>query len=91
MNFLVCYDIAKPSRLQRIAKILEQYGIRLQKSFFHCDLPHSRMNELWSLLEHTINPKEDALFLYPICTTCLKGRMSLGTGPEPLLEPYAIL
>lgn len=29
MNYLRCYDIASHKRLQKIAKTLEQYGLRV--------------------------------------------------------------
>ena len=34
MNMIVAYDIADPKRLQRIAKIMKDYGLRVQKSIF---------------------------------------------------------
>ena len=33
-NWLIIYDITNPKRLSKIAKILESYGIRVQKSVF---------------------------------------------------------
>jgi len=34
MKFLIAYDIANPRRLRRVAKRLEQYAVRVQKSVF---------------------------------------------------------
>ena len=42
MFYLVAYDIADPSRLRRVAKACEDYGIRLEKSVFQCDLPEEQ-------------------------------------------------
>ncbi|MBR4611168.1 MAG: CRISPR-associated endonuclease Cas2 [Kiritimatiellae bacterium] len=44
--YLISYDIADPRRLQRVAKLLKRYGVRLQKSVFACDLDERRYNEL---------------------------------------------
>lgn len=34
MRYLVCYDIAQPRRLRRVARILERHALRCQKSVF---------------------------------------------------------
>ena len=34
MKFLIAYDIANPRRLRRVAKRLERYAVRVQKSVF---------------------------------------------------------
>ena len=33
-SFLVCYDIADPKRLRKVASICEDFGYRRQKSVF---------------------------------------------------------
>ena len=38
MIVLVCYDISNPRRLRRIAKIMQDYGTRVQKSIFEVSL-----------------------------------------------------
>lgn len=35
---LVCYDVASPKRLKKVAKVCESYGIRIQKSCFQADV-----------------------------------------------------
>ena len=37
MSFLVAYDIADPKRLRRVARLLERYALRCQKSVFLFD------------------------------------------------------
>ena len=34
MNMIVTYDIADPRRLNRVAKVIKDYGTRVQKSKF---------------------------------------------------------
>jgi len=34
MNMIVAYDIADERRLARVAKIVKDYGVRVQKSIF---------------------------------------------------------
>ena len=38
MLHLIAYDIASDKRLRRVARICEDYGIRVEKSVFECDL-----------------------------------------------------
>ena len=33
MMYFISYDIADPKRLKAVAKMLENYGLRIQKSF----------------------------------------------------------
>jgi CRISPR-associated protein Cas2 len=43
---VICYDIADPVRLRRVAKVLEAFGDRLQYSVFVCDLSRSEAIDL---------------------------------------------
>ena len=37
--YLIVYDIRDPVRLRKLAKIAEDYGLRMQKSVFQAELP----------------------------------------------------
>ncbi len=85
MFYLVCYDIANVKRLVKIAKICLQYGVRLQKSCFQCDLEAVSLKKLVSALERTMESKEDSIILYAICSDCL--RMTKTEGPGKIIDP----
>ena len=38
MLYLICYDIASPRRRRKLADVLLDYGARVQKSAYECDL-----------------------------------------------------
>ncbi len=38
MNTIIVYDIANPRRLYKVAKILKDYGVRVQYSKFELEL-----------------------------------------------------
>ena len=38
MDMLVIYDITEPRRLNKVAKVIKDYGIRVQKSIFEVDV-----------------------------------------------------
>lgn len=84
MFYLVCYDIANVKRLAKIANICLQYGVRLQKSCFQCDLEADSLKRMVGTLEITMEPKEDSIILYAICSDCL--RMTKTEGPGKIID-----
>ena len=91
MIYMVCYDITKPKRLGKTAKILEGYGLRIQKSFFQCDMDEARMNTMRLKILSVINTKQDYFFIYPLCEDCSRKAIQEGTGSLIRLECYEIL
>lgn len=66
---LVTYDVAvsKPSgakRLRRVAKVCEQYGIRVQNSVFECKVDATQYKQLQYALLAEINEQEDSIRFY---------------------------
>jgi len=70
MRYLVAYDICEPNRLRKVARCCEDFGHRVQKSLFECDLEPDRFANMWTELNSLIEPKEDYLVAYPICRSC---------------------
>ena len=83
MLFLVAYDIREPRRLRRVAKVCEDFGIRVEYSVFECDLPEERFRELWRSLESEIDSEDDALLAYRICASCVRRIESMGSVVRP--------
>ena len=83
MVYLVAYDVSRPSRLRRVAKTCEDYGVRVEKSVFECDLPPERFEWLWLSLIDIIDEEEDAIVAYRICGSCLKEVESMGAVTRP--------
>ena len=38
MIYFISYDVSNPKRLNKVAKTLENFGIRIQFSFFECEM-----------------------------------------------------
>lgn len=79
---LVSYDIAMAdnsgkSRLRKIAKVLEDYGVRVQYSVFECDVMPCEWVKLKNKLLKIYNPDEDSLRFY-----------TLGSNWERKVEHY---
>ena len=83
MIYLVAYDIASPHRLRHVAKICEDFGARVEKSVFECDLPPEQFQKLWLRLMDEIDETQDAIIAYRICTSCLRETESIGTVARP--------
>lgn len=91
MIYLVCYDITNPRRLRKVAKKLEKWGLRVQYSFFQCDLDAAGMKKVIKELLMEIDIDEDRLYVYPICDKCASNPLQLGTGKLLCLDSFEIL
>lgn len=70
MMMLVSYDVAQDEggvkRLRRVAKLLENYGQRVQYSVFECLVEPAQWVKLKSQLLKEINPEYDSLRFYSL-------------------------
>jgi CRISPR-associated protein Cas2 len=66
MFYLVCYDIVSDRRRNKVSKILEGYGLRVQKSVFECVLDEKQYETLSKYLTRLVNKREDQVRFYPI-------------------------
>jgi CRISPR-associated protein Cas2 len=80
MNMIVAYDIAHPRRLQRIAKIMKDYGLRVQKSIFEVDVSEYQFREMKRRAELEMVVEEDGVKFFPICGRCSDTVLTLGRG-----------
>lgn len=80
MNMIVAYDIAHPRRLVRVAKIISDYGIRVQKSIFEVTVDSRRFLEMRARIEEEIEPDEDGVKYFPLCEKCAGTLENIGNG-----------
>jgi len=83
MRYLLCYDIPVSKRRQRVARLLEDAGHRVQWSVFECDLDPRGKDLLLGALAERMDPTEDRLYLYPLCRLCQSGIERFGTEESP--------
>ena len=79
MLTLVAYDIADPRRLARVARVCEDFGVRVQYSLFECRLEEKDFDTLWLSLLEEINEREDRLVAYKIDARSAKQTLTAGT------------
>lgn len=86
VDYVVCYDITDPRRIQRMHRYLRRWGTPLQYSVFHCRLNDRERQSLISGLHEKINEKTDDVRLYAIQAS---GRI-LCLGQKPLPEEIQV-
>jgi CRISPR-associated protein Cas2 len=80
MRHLVIYDIADPRRLYQVARILKDYGQRVQKSKFEIEVSMRIFAELRARIAQEIDETEDGVKYIPLCERCLQKTEIIGQG-----------
>lgn len=92
MDMIVAYDIRDPRRLIRVAKVMKDYGARVQKSVFEVRVNDKRFAEMKRRVEEKINEEEDGVKYFPLCEKCAGTVEIIGQGvfvdPD---EEYAVV
>lgn len=78
MLSVVAYDIANAKRLAKVAKVCEDWGLRVQYSIFECHLEETQFQKFWGELILHIDETEDRLVAYKIDARCAKETLSAG-------------
>ena len=77
MKMLAVYDICHPRRLNRVAKILKDYGIRVQYSKFEIDpAGRTEFESLQLRIDEEIEPTVDGVKFIPLCRKC-RGKIEI--------------
>lgn len=88
---VVSYDIVDDRRRTQVAKVLETYGERVQKSVFDCRLNEQRLLELQDALRAVVDESEDSVRYYRLCTRCEGTIHVQGCGVVYEEEPVIIV
>jgi CRISPR-associated protein Cas2 len=87
---VVAYDVTDDARRVRVAKLLEDYGVRVQYSVFECVLGPADYRKLRAELKERMNVAEDAVAFYRLCQGCGARIRRLGR-PPPDPDPQFVL
>ena len=77
MHIVVSYDIVDNNKRNRMANLLLDYGRRVQKSVFECDLNEKGLKQMTEEATKYI-AKEDSLTIYHLCEGCFPKIESYG-------------
>ena len=75
-------DKAGRKRLATVARILERYGARVQKSVFEVRLPERSIQMIRQTLTEVMDPNEDSLRLYRVDEVAADSAEHWGAKPQ---------
>ncbi len=84
--YLVCYDVVKDARRNRVAKLLKGYGLRVQKSVFECLLSDDQLELLRTRIDRTLEPEEDQVRFYPMSEHTRRKVLVMGMQPDRVID-----
>jgi len=90
-NIVVSYDIHEPQRLVRVGKIMKDYGERVLKSVFECNLSPRQFMGMKNRIDEAIDHVEDSVRFYFICDKCIKNVRFDGLGRTFVEEEDVII
>lgn len=79
MFYIVSYDIPDDKRRNNVAKVLLDFGDRVQYSVFECIMDDVLREKMTSRLRKIIK-EEDSIRIYTLCAKCEKTIMVMGSG-----------
>ena len=81
MFVLVAYDVSSTRRRTKVAKILRNYGERVNLSVFECEFRKPEaLEKMKGAIKEVIKPSKDHIRYYPVCAEC-RNKMSVqGSG-----------
>ena len=80
-NVLAVYDISDETRLSKVAKTIENYGTRVQKSVFELNISIPKLKELHEKINDIIDNAVDSVRYYILCEEDWQKRESMGISP----------
>ena len=80
MFYAISYDIRDDRRRLRVAKVLKDFGERVQLSVFEARLEARDLERLKQRVLKHLDQENDSLRLYPLCGACVPGIEILGQG-----------
>ncbi|MBE7546925.1 CRISPR-associated endoribonuclease Cas2 1 [Candidatus Kuenenia stuttgartiensis] len=91
MFYLVSYDIPETRRRTKLAKILEDFGDRVQYSVFECILDEKLLGKMIKRIQEIIIAEDDSIRIYSICAGCEKRIEVMGKGKVSKIENIYVI
>lgn len=65
-KFAFCFDITDDRRRVKICRVLLEYGIRTQMSFFEGELKETDLKKMVSAVKHYMATGKDVFYVFPL-------------------------
>jgi CRISPR-associated protein Cas2 len=75
---IIAYDITEDKKRDKVAKLLELYGTRRNKSVFECMVSEAQLKKIRAELPQLIDSATDTVLIYRICMDCYVKSETLG-------------
>lgn len=91
MLVMISYDVVEDKKRLKLMKFLKDYGERVQKSVFECNLTSRIYEEVKSGVEEIINKRKDRVRYYRICKGCAEKVEISGWGEVTEEEEFVVI
>lgn len=91
MYVLVSYDVVDDRMRSKLAKHLKEFGNRIQKSVFECDLDERLYEAMRRGVEKIVDRKRDSVRFYRLCRGCLTRVVISGWGEVKEDEGFEVI
>jgi CRISPR-associated protein Cas2 len=91
MMHVLAYDVVNQRRRTRLHRALKDFGTPVQRSVFEFDLEPKEVGGMMQRVARIIEPEEDTVRLYRICSSCQAETRILGEGVLSLDPDYYIV
>lgn len=88
--YIIAYDIPSDKRRTKVHKTLCGFGEWTQYSLFECFLTKKDLIRLQAKLDDILNPEEDSLRMYPLCSSCQSRIKTIGSPAPKEKETYIL-
>lgn len=83
MIVAVAYDVSSTRVRTRIAHLLEDYGVRVQRSVFECVVTSAGYERFCERLRDALGRGEGEIRMYRLCGECHRASRRVGRGVNP--------
>ncbi|MBW2146266.1 MAG: CRISPR-associated endonuclease Cas2 [Deltaproteobacteria bacterium] len=90
-HIVASYDIHDPKRLQKVAKAMKDYGERVLKSVFECNLTDDQFLKMKNRVDAIIEHTEDSVRYYFVCDKCVANVDFSGSGSAFIEEQELVI
>ena len=68
--YVLTYDISDTKRRDKVVKMMESIGTRMNFSVFECMLTEIQYQNMVKRLDKIVSLREDRINIYPLCMEC---------------------
>jgi len=88
---MISYDVVENKKRLKLMKFLKDYGERVQKSVFECNLDPKIYQQVKTGAEKIINKRKDRVRYYRMCKGCVEKIEISGWGEVKEEEEFVLI